>query len=664
MPATYLDRFSGLTTAVAVKAPCRVATTANLTLSGIQTVDGVALADGDRVLVRAQTSSVDNGIYVVGLGTWLRALDFNGERDCVTGTSVLVIDGLVNGGAYFLVASDDPVPGTSAILFERFLDATTTSTVLWFPCVADMLAADDPSDGRIAYVKEYYAGTGLGGGWFAWDALSTTTADGGLVMGTGVGRWKRRAAVGDGPLLLEWWGLGGTSEQDIAAVTGAMQALYLTECSVLKCDGIPIFPARQILLNNDNLTLGNTPSTRGKFIEGLNIRAVAGTWNSGDAAFYVHGDDDTDLIRSPTFVNCRFDGGMVADYAFKCSGFYHMRVASCVIQDALVAPFYETSLWGGTDGSNNGLIIDDCDIRVPFGQGAGRTGIIVESVDCVIKGGWTSWVEVGIESRGGGIKVEGHHFVSTGLWGFVCKNPRNVLITACDFDSSGILFDDTDAPIAGWRSLMIIGNEHVVSSLQSSIVRFVTGSASNFISSLSIVGNSTQPGTGVSATFVSFATAGSGTWATTWEAVYVRAVGAASITAGNIPARRVITAGDTADLLMDLSTLILRSASANADFYGQNTGNNGSNMPRLRFGGTNGQEALLMNGAGDSVKFSATGNFQPGASGTQDLGASTLRWKTAYLGLGNYANDAAAATGGVGVGGLYHTSGAVKVRLT
>jgi hypothetical protein len=32
--------------------------------------------------------------------------------------------------------------------------------------------------------------------------------------------------------------------------------------------------------------------------------------------------------------------------------------------------------------------------------------------------------------------------------------------------------------------------------------------------------------------------------------------------------------------------------------------------------------------------------------------------------LGSYASDAAAATGGVPIGGLYQTSGTVKVRLT
>jgi hypothetical protein len=59
-------------------APVRVSTKhrdGNITLSGLQTVDGVALAAGDRVLVRGQSTSAENGIYLAGAGAWSRAPD-------------------------------------------------------------------------------------------------------------------------------------------------------------------------------------------------------------------------------------------------------------------------------------------------------------------------------------------------------------------------------------------------------------------------------------------------------------------------------------------------------------------------------------------------------------------------------------------------------------
>jgi hypothetical protein len=55
--------------------PVRVASTANITLSGTQTIDGVAVVAGDRVLVKDQSTASQNGIYVCAAGAWSRATD-------------------------------------------------------------------------------------------------------------------------------------------------------------------------------------------------------------------------------------------------------------------------------------------------------------------------------------------------------------------------------------------------------------------------------------------------------------------------------------------------------------------------------------------------------------------------------------------------------------
>lgn len=59
------------------KASCIAATTANITLSGTQTIDGIALIAGDRCLVKNQTLSQDNGIYIVSAGAWTRSTDMD-----------------------------------------------------------------------------------------------------------------------------------------------------------------------------------------------------------------------------------------------------------------------------------------------------------------------------------------------------------------------------------------------------------------------------------------------------------------------------------------------------------------------------------------------------------------------------------------------------------
>lgn len=57
------------------RSPVRVATTANITLTGTQTIDGIAVVAGDRVLVKNQTTASQNGIYVVAAGAWTRSTD-------------------------------------------------------------------------------------------------------------------------------------------------------------------------------------------------------------------------------------------------------------------------------------------------------------------------------------------------------------------------------------------------------------------------------------------------------------------------------------------------------------------------------------------------------------------------------------------------------------
>lgn len=131
MTSTTTDRRFGVSGNLPFKAPVRCATTANITLSGLQTVDGVALAADDRVLVMNQTTASQNGIYTASTGAWSRAIDFNGSRDVVKGTAVYVTDGSTNAGAYYYVSSSNPITiGTSSITFAISVAAGNLATQL------------------------------------------------------------------------------------------------------------------------------------------------------------------------------------------------------------------------------------------------------------------------------------------------------------------------------------------------------------------------------------------------------------------------------------------------------------------------------------------------------------------------------------------------------
>jgi len=119
MTSTQTSRLAGLTTSLAVKAPVKVATTANVTLSGEQTIDGVACVTGNRVLVKDQTDGTENGIYKVDTSEWARAKDFDGQYDVVQGTLILVNGGDTHSGIWRVSTADDITLGTTALTFQK-----------------------------------------------------------------------------------------------------------------------------------------------------------------------------------------------------------------------------------------------------------------------------------------------------------------------------------------------------------------------------------------------------------------------------------------------------------------------------------------------------------------------------------------------------------------
>ena len=104
------------------KAAARVATTANITLSAPQTIDGVAVVAGNRVLVKDQTLAENNGIYIVAAGAWSRSLDFDSLTpvDEVNGAMVAVQEGTSNAGKVFVQSGVVATIGTDPINFIFF----------------------------------------------------------------------------------------------------------------------------------------------------------------------------------------------------------------------------------------------------------------------------------------------------------------------------------------------------------------------------------------------------------------------------------------------------------------------------------------------------------------------------------------------------------------
>lgn len=154
-----------------VKESVRVTTTANINLSGVQTIDGVALSVGDRILVKNQSTATQNGVYVVANTGWARAADFNGigQGGAVSGGAfTFVEEGTLYGDTGWVLTNDGLVTfGSTELTFTQFSGAGSITAGAALNKTGDLLDVVVAADGGIEItadalqLKSSLAGDGL-----------------------------------------------------------------------------------------------------------------------------------------------------------------------------------------------------------------------------------------------------------------------------------------------------------------------------------------------------------------------------------------------------------------------------------------------------------------------------------------------------------------------
>lgn len=145
LPSEMRDTYTRSTT---VKPSVSAVADENVTLAGEQTIDGVALEDGDRVLLVGQDDAAENGIYVVvAAGPWDRAEDFNTSSEVVKNVYVPVTSGdTYAGSGWVVVNSGTVIVDTTPINFVRDDEANTERNV---PLDLKLFIKDDIQISRV-----------------------------------------------------------------------------------------------------------------------------------------------------------------------------------------------------------------------------------------------------------------------------------------------------------------------------------------------------------------------------------------------------------------------------------------------------------------------------------------------------------------------------------
>ena len=171
---SYVDsKASGLN----VKASCVVATTVNITLSGTQTIDGVAVTAGQRVLVKNQSTQSQNGIYVVAASSWSRSSDAATWADLI-GATVFITSGSTQAASTWTCnATAGGTIGVTAVVFVQFAASQSYTASSGITLTGNNFTLTSP-------VPQSLGGTGstsIGTGIPYSDGTSLTPATGGQI---------------------------------------------------------------------------------------------------------------------------------------------------------------------------------------------------------------------------------------------------------------------------------------------------------------------------------------------------------------------------------------------------------------------------------------------------------------------------------------------------
>jgi len=312
----YVDSIAqGLSPKGAVKC----ATTANITLSGLQTIDTYTTLSGDRVLVKNQTSSAQNGIYIASASAWTRSTDMDVWSE-VPGAYTVVINGSTNANtSWVTTAADTGTIGVTAMPWVQFSGSGTYFAGTGLSLASNTFSITNTgvtagsygsaSQTLTATVNAQGQLTSLTASNIAISASQTTsgTFSSSLLSGSYTG------ITGVGTLTAGTW-----NASTIGVAYGGTGATTLT--GYVKGSGTSAFTASTTIPNTDITGLGTMSTQNANSVAITGGSAAITTLKTLGLTGYLFGNDTSAVTASTTIPTSALSGNFVSTFSAGTTG--------------------------------------------------------------------------------------------------------------------------------------------------------------------------------------------------------------------------------------------------------------------------------------------------------------------------------------------------------
>ena len=301
------------------KAACQVGTTVNISLTGLQTIDTYTTLAGDRVLVKNQSTSSQNGIYIASASAWARSTDMDVWSE-VPGAYTVLLNGSQSNTGWVSTASQTGTINVTAMPWVQFTGSGTYTAGTGLTLTSNTFSITNTGVTAASYGSATQTVTFVINAQgqitsatsqniaIAATQITSGTIDSARISGSYTG------ITGVGTITAGTW--NGTT---IAVANGGTGATTLT--GYVKGNGASPFTANATIPNTDITGLGTMSTQNANSVVITGGSATLSTLITSGLTGYLYGNGSSAVSASTTIPTSALSGSFVSTFSAGTTGF-------------------------------------------------------------------------------------------------------------------------------------------------------------------------------------------------------------------------------------------------------------------------------------------------------------------------------------------------------